>query len=45
MKLFNDLELDIKSNLNNSKNLLKALKSIGKISDNDSNDYLVKDPT
>jgi DNA modification methylase len=41
MKLFNDLELDIKSNLNNSKNLLKALKSIGKISDNDSNDYYI----
>lgn len=33
MKLFDDTELSIRSNLNNTKNLIKGLKSIGKIND------------
>lgn len=35
MKLFDDAEFSIQSNLNNTKDLLKSLKSIGKINDED----------
>ena len=40
MKLFNDSEINIRTNLNNTKILLKSLKSIGKI-DNQDYDYSI----
>jgi DNA modification methylase len=35
MKLFNDIEISIEANLNNTKNLLKSLKSIGRLDDSE----------
>lgn len=40
MKLFNDSEINIRTNINNTKILLKSLKSIGKI-DNQNYDYSI----